>query len=158
MQKGITRMAYYDSNQHTFTQKRNNQPTIIYVAFFFKRKAQIIKHNKKKNAKLWAEDDSYLDEMKGMKKIWRKCALRWLDAAAKWCALWVLSDEAFEFWRKMGWNLISPPFFHPFFYARYYSSSIFLKRYSSLSIFLMLLYHVIFFFYFSMKFCKNWVL
>lgn len=36
-----------------------------------------------------------------------------------------------------------------FFYDCYYSSSIFLKRYSSLSIFLMLLYHVIFFLFFN---------
>jgi len=59
-------MAYYDSNQHTFTQKGNNQTTIIYVLFLFKRKAQIIKHNKKKKMKLRAEDDSCLDEMKEM--------------------------------------------------------------------------------------------
>jgi len=118
MQKGITRMAYYDSNQHTFTQKRNNQTTIIYVAFFFKRKAQIIKHNKKKNVKLWTEDDSYLDEMKGMQMILRKCALRWLDVAAKWCASWVFEWWSFcVFEEKQG-----EIWFHPLFYAAVWRS------------------------------------
>ena len=68
MQKGKpTRMAYYDSNQHTFTQKETNKKPSSMLHFPFKKKAQVIKHNQKKT-KLRAEDDSYLDEMKGMQK------------------------------------------------------------------------------------------
>ena len=69
MQKGKpTRMAYYDSNQRTFTPKETTKQPSSTLHFPFKKKAQIIKHNKKKT-KLRAEDDFYLDEMKGMQKI-----------------------------------------------------------------------------------------
>ena len=95
------RMAYYDSNQRSFTQKETTKHPSSMLHSPFKKKAQIIKHNKKKT-KLWAEDDSYLDEMKGMQKIWREYTLRWLDAAAKMDASWVLSDEALNFLKKMG--------------------------------------------------------
>ena len=66
MKKGKpTRMAYYDSNQHTFTQKETTKQPSSMLHFPFKKKAQIIKHK----MKLRAEDDSYLDEIKGIQKI-----------------------------------------------------------------------------------------
>ena len=45
---------------------------------------------------------------KKCKKVWRKIALRWLDAAAKWCArgFWVMKLLNFE-----------EKWFHPLFYA-----------------------------------------
>ena len=57
----------------------------------------------------WAEDDPYLDEMKGMQKIWGKCSHKRLKAAAAMEVLRVLSDEGLKFGENGGEIR-----FHPF--------------------------------------------
>ena len=50
----------------------------------------------------WAEDDPYLDEMKGMQKIWGKCIQKKLKATATMEVPWVLSDEGLKFGENGG--------------------------------------------------------